>query len=160
MTFSQIPEGFKLFRTRAAVVPFEVAIGFLSMWTGTISFFDITVAARALKTGMPIGVLNAFNLLYLLAGAFIVAGVGWGYRNVEASGMVLLLTTLMVRVATFIFVIGFAPDTTAAIVQGLVFGIASGIRLVSLLRNKVLVLTEVTPDSNGNGHHVKPKAAV
>lgn len=140
------PVGFRLFVHRCAVVPFEASIGILAIWTGATSFLNYTVAARAFTSSLPEVFTVSFNLVYLVAGAFILCGLGWGYRNIESSGMILLATVMGVRVIALVVTAGFTPETTAAIIQGLTFGLASLIRLHSLLKNKILVFAEDIPE--------------
>lgn len=139
------PEGARLFLSRCSVMPFEVALGFVSAWTGAISFFNLTVAAVAFSNALPTPMVVAFNIVYLLSGVFLVLGVGWGYRNIEAAGMILLATVLGVRTVAFCVVFGFTAVTTGAIIQSLTFGLAALVRLRALLKNKTLVFATDIP---------------
>lgn len=142
----RFPGGWKLFVHRCTIVPFEVALGAVAVWTGFTSFFEWTVTARAFGSSLPGYMTDAFNLVYLVAGAFIMVGVGWGYRNVESSGVILLATTLLVRVMALMFSVGVTPETTSAIVQGLTFGFACAIRLRDLLKNTTYVVAIDIPE--------------
>lgn len=135
----EFPEGFRMFVKRSTVCPFEVAIGLLAIWSGIFSLFDATVAARAFSAALPNPLVNMLNLLYILAGAFIVAGVGWGYRNIESSGLIFLFSILFIRVISLAFLIGFRPETTAAIVQGVIFGFACAVKLQAVLKRKIVI---------------------
>lgn len=135
----EFPEGWRMFIKRSTVCPFEVAIGLLSIWTGILSLFDVTVAAKAFSAALPDPLADILNLLYILAGHFIVTGVGWNYRNVEASGLIFLFSILVIRVLSLTFLIGFTPETTAAIIQGVIFGAACMIRLKALLQHKIVI---------------------
>jgi hypothetical protein len=153
------PTGFKLFFHRCSVVPFEVALGVLAMWTGYTSFFEWTVAARAFGSSLPGYMTDGFNLVYLVSGAFILVGVGWGYRNVEASGVILLATVFLVRVMALLFSVGITPETTSALVQSLTFGFACMIRLRCILKNCVMVYAADIPEiieRQARGMGVKP----
>lgn len=140
------PLGFTLFVHRCGVAPFEVAIAALSVWSGVMSFFNYTSVTRIVSSSLPDVFTIAFNLVYLVAGMFILTGVGWAYRNLESSGMILLATVLGVRVIALVVSVGYAPETTTAIVQGLTFGLASLVRLRSLLKNRTLVFAEDIPE--------------
>lgn len=136
---SEFPEGLRMFIKRSTVCPFEVAIGLLAIWSGIISLFDVTVAARAFSAALPDHLVLVLNILYILAGTFIVAGVGWNYRNIESSGLIFLSSILIIRVISLAFLIGFTPETTAAIIQGAVFGFACMVRLKALLQRRVVI---------------------
>lgn len=141
----EFPAGFKHFFARSALAPFEFALGIVSLWTGAISFFGVTLGAQTLNATLPSVMVAAFNLIYFISGLFIVAGLGWGYRNIEASGVILLSTALIVRATAVIIGAGINPLTMTAVIQAVVFTIACLVRLVTLLRHKVVVFaTEIT----------------
>lgn len=145
-SIKQIPTGFKLFMHRWIITPFEVAFALVAMWTGLISFFNWTVAARAFNSALPTELSTLFNLIYFISGIFMLTGIGWAYRNVEAAGLIFLFTVLLVRVITLISMVGFTPETTSAIVQGLAFGFACIARLRLILKNQVLVRASDIPE--------------
>lgn len=142
----QIPVGFRLFLNRCSIVPFETAVGVLSIWAGGVALLNATFVARTFNSSLPQVYTAAFNLVYLIAGAFIVTGLGWAYRNLETSGLIFLVTTLIVRVVSLVFIVGWMPETISAIVQGIVFGVAGGVRIRSLMKNYTLVFAKDIPD--------------
>lgn len=145
-TLKQLPTGFKLFVHHCSAAPFEMAIASLAMWTGMMAFFDWTMASRAFNSALPAVLSTLFNLIYFIAGSFMVAGIGWAYRNVEAAGLIFLFTVLAGRVVTLMFLVGFNPETTAAIVQGSVFGFACIARLRIIFKNQLLVHASDIPE--------------
>lgn len=141
-----MPAGFRLFLFRSRAVPFELALGFVSLWSGAISFFGVTLSAQTLNQTLHPLMVSTFNLLYLLSGVFIIAGVGWGYRNLEASGVILLATALIVRAIAVLIGAGVNPLTLTAALQGVAFSFACVVRLVSLMKNEVLVFATDVPE--------------
>lgn len=139
----ELPAGLRAFLARSAIAPFEFALGLVSLWTGAISFFGITLGAQTLNQVLPPAMVATFNLTYFVSGIFIVAGIGWGYRNIEASGVILLATALATRAAAVFISTGFNPLTLTVLVQAVAFTTACIVRLVTLLRHKVLAF--VTP---------------
>lgn len=85
------------FFRQLAVLPFESALALVSVWSGLSSLFGLTTAGQAFNAALPPWMVIAFNLLYVLSGLAIALGIGWGYRNLEACGLILLLTSLLVR---------------------------------------------------------------
>jgi hypothetical protein len=146
-TIRELPAGFRLFVDRARAVPFEIALGLVSLWSGAISFFGITLGAQTLNATLPPIMVSTFNLMYLLAGVFIIAGVGWGYRNLEASGVILLATALIVRAVAVVIGVGISPTTVTLIFQAAVFSAACLLRLISLLKHEIVILAADIPVS-------------
>lgn len=140
----RFPAGLRTFLARSAIAPFEFAIGLVSLWTGAISFFGITLGAQTLNQTLPPLMVATFNLTYFISGLFVVAGLGWRYRNIEASGVILLATALVIRSLAVVVSAGLTPLTLTVLVQAAAFTAACLIRLVTLLKHRVLLLgTEV-----------------
>ena len=146
VTIKSIPVGWRLFRHRLVCVPFESSLAIVAIWTGATSLLEYSVAARAFSWALPQATVDIFNLAYVLAGAFVLLGVGWGYRNVESSGLLMLFTVLTVRVFSLMVLVGTTPETVTAIVQGLTFGLATLLRLYMIIKGKTLVYAQDIPD--------------
>jgi hypothetical protein len=139
-TIREVPHGCRLFCSKTATAPFETATGLLAVWTGVTSFLGYGIGNLAFDASLQSDALvQIFNLIYILSGAAILAGLGWSYRNVEASGIILLLTSLVIRIVAVSSRIGFNAITTTVIIQGVFFGIACFVRLMFLLRNRVTI---------------------
>lgn len=144
-TIREFPAGLRHFFARSAIAPFEFALGIVSLWTGAISFFGVTLGAQTLNATLPTVMVGTFNLVYFISGLFIIAGLGWGYRNIEASGVILLATALIVRAIAVVVGAGLNPLTMTAVIQAVAFTVACLVRLVTILKNRVMVLaTEIT----------------
>jgi signal transduction histidine kinase len=130
------------FFVRSAIAPFEFALGLVSLWTGAISFFGITLGAQTLNQTMPPTVVAIFNLTYFISGIFIVLGLGRNYRNVEASGVILLATALVVRAIVVVIAAGVSAITITVVVQATIFSTACAVRLFTILKHKVLLLLD------------------
>lgn len=119
--------------------PFEFAVAVVSVWTGAISFFGITLGAQTLNQTLPIAAVATFNLIYFVSGLFIIIGLGRAYRNIEASGLILLATALVVRSIAVIIGAGITPIALTAVFQAVVFVIACMARLFAVLKYKLLI---------------------
>lgn len=146
-SLSQVPTGARLFCGRCAVAPFETATAVLSVWSGAISFFGVTITASVVNTLLPPQLVVLFNLLYVLSGAFMLAGLGWNYRNLEATGIIFLATSLIIRFIVLFVAAGFQPVILTALVTNLAFGLACGTRLVFLLKRRTLAIVELPRDA-------------
>lgn len=147
-SLAQVPAGARLFCTRCTTVPFEAATAVLAVWSGVSAFFNLTVAATVVNMSLPGDLVTLFNLLYVLAGAFMLAGIGWNYRNLETTGIIFLFTSLLVRLLVLVAMAGVQLTILPALLQNLTFGAACGARLVFLLKHRALVVIEPPPNGD------------
>lgn len=135
----EYPQQKRVFFHRLTVLPFEAAVALSSVWGGLAAMFGLTSTGQAFGTALPPNMTIAFNLLYVLSGAAILLGLGWGYRNLEGCGLVLLLTSLGVRAIALTVTFGFTPLISSVVVQAVIFIIAVAARLRTLFRNGTIV---------------------
>lgn len=135
----EYPAQKRVFFHRITVLPFEGAIALASVWGGVASLFGLTTAGQAFGTALPANMATAFNLLYIISGLAILFGLGWGYRNLEACGLILLLTSLTVRSIALAVTFGVAPSIVTMLVQSVIFIAATVFRLESIFRNGTIV---------------------
>lgn len=125
----------KIFALRCATVPFQSALSILAIWSGFAGILGATIGAQLFQHALRSPLADVFDVLYILAGVMMFGGVGWTYRNVEASGLILLATTLAVRLVAYSVQVGWNDFSSLLIVQSLVFVVASAIRLTTLLKS-------------------------
>lgn len=135
-----IPGGAVTFFHRQSIMPYQAGIAALSIIMGVFSFFDWTLAAMLFNNALPMGGVLGFNLMYVVSGFAMFFGMGWGYRNLESFGLILLLTVLIARVIVVFAAVGLTPITTSTIVQGAVIGFSTLVRLVMLVKGHDVVL--------------------
>lgn len=135
----EIPAQKRVFLRRLTVLPFESAIAVASIWGGLSSLFGLTSAGQAFGNALPPLMVTLFNLLYILSGLSIVFGLGWGYRNLEACGLILLLTSLAVRSITLTFTFGLTPLVVATLASSVIFIVATVFRLESIFKKGTIV---------------------
>lgn len=138
----EIPPGMRHFRKRLVIVPFDTALALTAVWSGLGAFFDASIQARLFNDALPDFAAILFNIVYIVSGLAVLAGIGWAYRNLEISGWILLLTSLIVRTISLWSYGGFNPFVTASLVQGAIFGTACEIKIYYLLKRKVIVLAD------------------
>lgn len=139
----EIPTGTREFILRVIVVPFEIAIALTAVWAGAAGLLTLSPSAAAFNATLPQWLVTMFNLIYVIAGLAMLTGVGWNYKNAEASGLILLITSLLIRAVALYVTRGFDQVTTNVIVQATLFGGAAVIRLGMILakRQTVIVAT-------------------
>lgn len=143
-TIREIPEGTKDFILRMVVVPFEIALALTAMWSGTAGLFNLSITATAFNATLPHWLVTLFNLMYIVAGLGVLSGVGWSYRNAEASGLILMFTSLIVRAGALYVTQGLNSISTNVIIQAVFFGGACVVRVAVLFakHNTILHPTE------------------
>lgn len=129
----------RIFFHRLTVLPFEAAIALASVWGGLASLFGLTTTGQAFGTALPPNMATAFNLLYIISGLAILHGLGWGYRNLEACGLILLLTSLTVRSIALAVTFGPVPSIATMLVQAVIFAVATIMRLRTVFKNGTIV---------------------
>lgn len=136
--------GFGIVYKRLSVQPFEAALALLTILSGIL----LLVRVGPPRTPSPVTALLpeplvfAFRMFYFASGVGMFAGLGWGYRNLEAFGLILLLTSLGGFTLTMLVVIGFKPLILGSVIGAVVFGIAAVMRLMALLRGRFLLEIE------------------
>lgn len=126
------------FLRKLAVLPFEAAIALVSVWAGVVSLLGFTIGGQTLSAALPPWMVAVFNLLYVLSGLAILLGVGWGYRNLEASGLILLLMSLLVRCTALVVVVGLTGVVLVTQFSTVIFMAAALLRLVAVLKRAVI----------------------
>lgn len=121
-------------------MPFETAFSLTIIWGGVTSFFNQTTAARMFNASLPPWVATTSNVVYLVSGLAILGGVGWAYRNVEASGLVLLLLTLLMRTVVVALRFGYSVQTSNTFATSLIFGACILVRLHTVLKGYSIVM--------------------
>lgn len=146
-TIREFPAGAKEFWFRVIVVPFEVAMAITAAWSGVAGLMDLTVTANAFNATLPHWAHTGFNLLYVVSGFSVTAGVGWGYKNLEGFGLTLMLSGLMVRAFTLYTILGMVPVTVNVLMQAFFFGGACFVRLLLLLQKKNTIVVTLDTDA-------------
>jgi len=106
-----------------------MAFAAISVYAGIAGLIDFGPGAASLRAQVG-SLTQLFNLVYLLAGCALFFGVGMNKRNLEASGLVLLLTSLLIRM---IALIGWAHADKVAIINSLVSFIIFTVAIIARL---------------------------
>lgn len=139
-----LPDHLHPFLMRQSVAPFETAIAAVAVGTGILNFFGASIAAILFNSVLPAALITGFNIGYLLSGFAIWFGLGWSYRNLEAFGLILLLTALVVRAIALWATVGVSPITVTVFIQAVAYSIACTVRLYVLMKGRTVLM--ITPD--------------
>lgn len=127
--------GVKTFFKRQSVIPFEVVWGFYVMYAGAVLTLNYGVTISPLSIALGTTIAMIFNIVFFVSGAGIFFGVGWRKGNVEAFGVILLATSLLVRTIAAIWFFGITPMMVNGIVLNGGFIIASIVRLQTIFKS-------------------------
>ncbi len=125
-----------------ALAPFELAYGFIAVWAGVSGIFDWTTIARVFNQGLPAWLSTLVNLFYTIAGLAIIGGILHQLRQLEAFGLTVLLSSLIIRAGFLWYAIGITALTNGVILNALIFGTAAAVRLWVLLTSRVITIIE------------------
>ena len=142
-TLRRIPQGFHDFLHRLRVMPFESALAITTIFTGIAAFTDKSISSRLFVEALPLEIAVLFNVTHLLSGFSLFAAIGWGYRNLEAFGLLLLASSLFARLITLWVVAGWHPVTATALIQSLIFGLACLARIYTLFKRQDVTLIDL-----------------
>lgn len=124
---------------RLATVPFESLIAALVVVSAVAGLFgigDVQILDRELPTWLYV----AISATYGLAGATMLVGIGTARGNVEAAGLVLLLSGVFVRFVGVGLAVGFTDERVILLLTLYVLTLAAGIaRLRTILHQETLV---------------------
>ena len=134
------PSFFRLPTVRRQIIifPFEVAIALWCAYSGVTGLLGIGLAADALYLALG-SVATVFNAGYVLAGISMYFGVALTRRNIEAFGLILVISSLLTRTIALMWVAGMSSMLlNQYVLNGLIF-LASLARLISLWRHYYVI---------------------
>lgn len=133
------------FLGRWRVLPFEALIAALAAISGLLGLVNIGgIAKDPLDVALGIGLTSMFQVAYMVAGVCILIGLGLNKVNIEAGGLVLLISGTVVRFLAVLYVVGFNSLVGVTLVFYVLINAASVARLWTLYQGKVTVLLKVT----------------
>ena len=132
-------------RRRLAVQPFEAAIAGLLLISGIAGLdrYGITDPTAAL---LPAWEAAGLNVVFIITGMLILAGIAYSWRGGEAAGMLFLIGVIAARFVLFGYYLGFGPAfiVTGVFDTGLIW--AAIARLLAIRRRQVIVLASTDGD--------------
>lgn len=123
----------KTFFVRQSVYPFEVMWAFVCMFLGLVAVLNYGVTTPPLNTALGATTAMIFNVIFFVAGAGMFFGIGFGKGNIEAFGLILLITSLLVRTIASGWFFGIDPMAVNGYILNLGFVVACAVRLKTIL---------------------------
>lgn len=120
--------------------PFEAMLGFICIYSGLAGIFNFGIVNNAFNELLNHDLLLVLNSIYLISGLAMFFGLGFNKANIEALGIILLATTLIVRIIISIWLLGISPIVINGYVFNFAFIFACIVRLITIVdNNKVLI---------------------
>ena len=132
------------FLKRQSVHSFEVTFAVFCFYTGVAGLLGVGLSAGPLTSILGGWLATVLDVAFALSGVMMFFGVGFGRRDVEAGGLVLVITSLLIRNVTLLMVFGMTWVFLSSYFHGTAFAIACFFRLRKLA--KVRMLFEITAD--------------
>jgi hypothetical protein len=120
-------------------VPFETLFGCLAVFGGVIGLLHVGTSTDALDGVLGDPLVTTFQIVYILAGIFMLAGIGRGQAWLEAPGLILLVASVVVRALAVLILYGFDRNVIGLLALYVLVVYFSAVRLRSLYRGDVIV---------------------
>lgn len=114
---------------------FETMFGFFCIYGGATGMLKFGIVNTAYSHAFSETFLLVVNIIYLLAGFGISFGIGLRRGDVEAFGLIILTTTLIIRTLMLGFLFGIDPVVINAYVLNLIFAASCIVRIKIILDN-------------------------
>ena len=124
----------KTFFLRQAIVPFETTLAFFFMYAAVASMVGFGTVASPLSRALGTTMATLFNVVYLVAGLGMFVGIGTRRGDLEAFGLILVITSLAVRTVATGWLIVINPQIVYSYVSSGVFIFACVIRMTTILK--------------------------
>lgn len=133
---------------RQKLDPFETMFGFFCIFAGITTLLNFGIITNPLNTAFItyLGYKTHLflSVIYLLSGLSIFFGIGFRKGNIEAFGLITLITVIIARTIVLGFLLGINPIIINTYVSNIAFVFASIIRLLTIRQNNRFLL------KNGN----------
>lgn len=128
---------------RAAVVPFEVAVGLLLLFSGLTAMFHVGLIDPVTAL-LPDWEAILLNVMTTLCGALIIAGVILAVGAAEAAGLLFLLGVVAARFLLYGHYLSYGANfVLTGVLDATIIG-AAVVRLITLRQRKSIILADDT----------------
>jgi hypothetical protein len=132
----------------AALAPFELAFALLAVWSGVSGLFGWTQQATLFNYGLPVWLATLSNLLYTVAGLAILGGHIHRSRQLEAGGLVILASSLVIRAGVLVWLVGITELTVGVVVSAALFLGSIVMRMWVLISGRAVSIIEPARQSD------------
>lgn len=125
-------------RRQIIIFPFEVAMALWCAYSGITGALHVGPAADAFHRALgPWATL--FNIWFVIAGLSMYLGVALTRRNIEAFGLILVISSLVIRITALIWAVGTDSSLVNQYVLNGLITLAALARLLSLWRHYYVI---------------------
>ncbi len=111
--------------------PFKLALCLFAVYSGISGLFDFGTSNEIFSAAIKFS--SVFNILFILAGVTAMIGVLKTKLNIEAAGLVLIITSLLLRVMATVAISGWDPGAHNLLALSVLFISASLSRINTIL---------------------------
>lgn len=129
----------KTFYTNQKLVPFETMFGFYCAYSGLAGLLNFGIVSNAFNSATGYKTSTIFNIVYLLAGIGMYIGVGLKRINIEAFGLITVITSIIIRTITASWVFGINPVIINSYIFNTAIIFACIIRLITIYKNNIFI---------------------
>jgi hypothetical protein len=108
-TLIRKPKTWRAMLGNLRIVPFETVIAFYSAYSGVAGILEFGVANSIFSDSLGSGLVLIFNLIYIIAGMAMISGVALGRKDIESAGLILVITSILVRIIAIAVSMGISP---------------------------------------------------
>lgn len=134
MPYLAIIKGVKRFFIRQSLSPFETMFAFFCIYAGLARLFDFGVTVGPFQRALGSKAAIVLNVILVVSGLGIYVGRGIGRGDVEASGLILLATSLIITTIVNGWLFGLNPMVINSYVLNGAFVFSCVIRLVKIFK--------------------------
>lgn len=91
------------------LVPFETMFGFYCAYSGLAGLLNFGIVNNTFNSVAGFRTATIFNIIYLLAGLGMYIGTGFKKVNIEAFGLITVITSILIRTITTSWLLGVNP---------------------------------------------------
>ena len=107
--------------------PFKMALCFFAIYTGVSGLMNYGTSSEIFDAAVKYS--EIFNLAFIIAGMLTAIGIIMQKINVEAAGLCLISTSLVLRVIATIAIAGWTPSAHNLLALSVLFTAASVVRI-------------------------------
>lgn len=131
--------------SRQVLAPYEVGFAVFSVYSSIISMLNFGVVPNKFTDAMGVIFTTLSSILFLLSGIAIYAGISLSKREIEAFGIIVLMSCMLMRVVVILILFGIDPVTFNTAVFNGIFMVSSCVRLNTLLKKHVIIMLSDNP---------------
>lgn len=111
--------------------PFKIAMSLFAIYSGVSGLFGFGASNEIFDAAVKYSYV--FNSLFIVAGLLTMAGVFWHKLNVEAAGLLLISSSLVIRMTSTVALVGWDQSAHNLLALSILFTSASFVRIWDIM---------------------------